>query len=79
MEYITNVNWRRRNNRYYIVYVEYEDKNGNKKRLHYNYPASKLIKKHSRLGGLLRLKHDTRLSLYYVRLILEKNYYELVK
>lgn len=79
MEYITNINWRRRNSRYYIVTVEYERQNSTRGRIFYNYPASKIIKQHSRLGRLLRLKHDTRLSLYYVRLILEKNYYELFK
>ena len=79
MEFITNVNWRRRNSRYYIVTLEYERDDGRRGRIFYNYPASKIIKKHSRLGRLLRLKHDSRLTLYYLRLILQNSYYELLK
>lgn len=78
MEFITTVNWRRRNSRYYIVTVEFERQNGTRGRIFYNYPASKIIKKESRLGRLLRLEHNTRLSLYYVRLILDKSYFKLI-
>lgn len=79
MEYIKKVNWRRYGRQYYRVYINYIDEDGNNKRLTCRYNASMEIKPFSKLGRILQLKNNTKLSLHNLKRMLSYSDYELLK
>ncbi len=77
MEYINKVNWKRTNRKYYRVFIHYTDNYGYKRRVTCNYNVSQNIKKTSKLGRILKLRADTRLSLFQIKKILSDSNYKL--
>lgn len=77
MNYIYRINWKRKNKDYYKVFIYYTTPKNTNRYLKVHYPVSEAIKPSSNLGKLLKIKKPVKLSLFYIKKILEKSYYEM--
>ena len=77
MNYIYDINWKRKSKQYYKVFIYYKTPQNRKQYLKVNYPASEIIEPDSKLGELLKIKKPVKLSLYYIKRILIHSNYEL--
>ena len=77
MNYIYDINWKRKSKQYYKVFIYYKTPQNRKQYLKVNYPVTQEIEPNSKLGQILKIKNPVKLSLYYIKKILNKSNYEL--